>query len=124
MEAVNLGRRRRLEPDAPVARAVMPDRDVRTPPPVTSLVLCFGMGSVADATCRYPPPVIHCEDWRSDEDGVLIARRTLVVGLLQVEKDHYIGGGISIAGYDYGDLLKRQCAPPRSFWKRWFGAGD
>lgn len=82
-------------------------------------------GSRADERCgSHPPPVFHCEDWRRDEDGLLIARRTMVVGLMQVTQGHYIGGGIRIAGHDYGDLLRRQCAPARPFWKRWLGIGE
>ena len=92
--------------------------------PAVALMLCSAVGSLADERCEYPPPLIHCEDWFKDEDGFVIARRTLVVGLMRVEKDHYIGGGIRIAGYDYGGLLKRQCFPARPFWKRWFGIGD
>ena len=87
-------------------------------------VLFSGVGSLADERCAYPPPVFHCEDWRRNEDGLLVARKTLVVGLMQVDAHSYIGGGIRIAGYDYGDLLRRQCAPAPSFWKRWFGIGE
>ncbi len=90
----------------------------------TALVLCPGASSLADERCAYPPPVIHCEDWRRGENGLLIAKKDLVIGLMQIEKGHYIGGGIRIAGYDYGALLRRQCGPAPSFWRRWFGIGD
>lgn len=92
---------------------------------VAVAVLCPLAASRADERCgAYPPPVFRCEDWRRDEDGLLIAERTMVVGLMRVTQGHYIGGGIRIAGYDYGDLLRRQCAPARPSWKRWLGIGD
>lgn len=81
--------------------------------------------SYADERCgSYPPPVFHCEDWRRNEDDLLIAKKTMLVGLMRVREGHYIGGGIRIAGYDYGALLRRQCAPARPLWKRWLGFVD
>ena len=67
--------------------------------------------------CHNPAPSFDLGDRSKDGSGRLVARHD-VVGLTRLERDHSISVHVLIAGLDDGELLRRQCDPPRSLGER------